>query len=404
MNNIVQFFLKFGQYAKEADILWTFLIPAITLAMIWLLTFVGLKIFDKTGRLRTVFMIHKTLIVVSLLIAFVLVSIICYCWSKNLFAESHLELAFISSLLITFSVPIASFSILRNYWEKTKVNEITNQSISAEQAKSNIPIINKAFNKNKIYYLLPLIGFLFLLFSLNKGTNLISLVFDNSGSMDMTNSYNALNETFSKLDNNNEIIITTLNGLSDTWGANGGMSVKEIMNEKTSSKLKAGRNYAFNNPIEAKNNLNSILMSDEVVYGSPICEAIWKMWLFTKESKVNIQYKNKLLILISDGDDNCVKSIDKFFHDDTEFTEYYTPENTHVVDYSTDGEGAVIKKFQDNGATVYPAVTSIEDYLSALDDALLSFQNNIYLIVWTIVICVLGTIIGLVITPKKITI
>ncbi|MDR2971948.1 MAG: VWA domain-containing protein [Bacteroidales bacterium] len=403
MNDIVQFFLKFGQYAKETDILWAVLTPVITLAAIWLLTFVGLKIFDKTGRLRKVFMIHRTLIVVSLLIALILVSIICYCWSKNLFDASHLELAFIISLMIAFIVPIISFAVLRSYWEKTKVNEITSQPISAEQARNNIPFINKAFNKNKIYYLLPLIGFLFLLFSLNKGTNLISLVFDNSGSMDVTNSYNALDKTFSKLGDNNEIIITTLNGLPDTWVPNSGIPVKEIMNTKTSSKLKAGRNYAFNNPGEAKNALNSILTPDEPVNGSPICEAIWKMWLFTKESKGNTNYKNKLLILISDGDENYAK-IDSFFYDDTEFAEYYTPENTHIVDYSTDGDGIVIKKFEESGATIYPAVTSVDDYLSALDDALLSFQNNIYLIAWTIVICVLGTIIGLVITPKKITI
>ena len=400
MDSIIQFFLKFGQYAKDADILWSVLTPIITLTVIWLLTIIGLRISGKKGRLRTVFMIHKTLIFCSLFVASALVAIICYCWSKNTFAESHLELAFIISLFLAFVVPVVSFVVLRNYWEKTKVNEIVDQPISAEQARGNIPFINKAFSKIKIGYLLPFVGFLFLLFSLNKGTNLISLVFDNSSSMDFTNSITALDETFGKLGDNNEIIITTLNGLNANL--NGIKNTKDIMNAKSSSKLKAGRNYAYNNPKEAKNALSSIL--NEGSWGSPIYEAIWKMWLFTKESKGNTIYKNKLLIVITDGDENIATGIDRFFYDDTEFAEYYTPENTHVVDYSTDGNGTVIKKFEEGGATVYPAVTSVDDYLTALNNALLSFQKNMYLIVWTIVICALGTIIGLLITPKKITI
>jgi hypothetical protein len=215
---------------------------------------------------------------------------------------------------------------------------------------------------------------------------------------------NALNQTFEKLSLNNEIVISTLNGLTENWALNSGMTTKELMTIKSSSRLKIGRNYVFNDPIEAKNNLDGILNSGETVYGSPICEAIWKMWLFTKESKGNADYKNKLLIVFTDGDENYSKEINKFFYEDTEFAEFYTPDNTHIVDYSENGNGVVIKKFEDNGAIIYPAVTSVDDYLSALDDALLSFQKNIFLIIWTIVIVALGTIIGLVITPKKISI
>jgi len=403
MNNIVQFFLKFGQYAKDADILWAVLAPIITLVAIWLLTFVGLKLFDRKGRLRPVFIIHRAFTISSLITAMILVAIICYCWSKNLFAASHLELAFIISLFLAFVVPIISFLVLRSYWEKTKVNEITKQPISAEQARNNIPFINKAFHKSKFFYLLPLIGFLFLLFSLNKGQNLISIVYDNSPSMIGNNAIDALYKTFEKLDKNNEIIFTNLNNNTSELESCK-RNLKDILAIKQSNKIKAGSCSIFDTPEFAKQGFK---LTFEEALGSPICEVIWKMWLFTKENKSNTEYKNKLLIVITDGDDllviNDLQQNSKFLFDDTEFAEYYTPENTHIVDYSADGGGAVIKKFEESGAIIYPAVTSVDDYLTALDDALLSFQNNILLIIWTIVICVLGTIIGLVITPKKIT-
>jgi len=405
MDSIIQFFQNFGQYCLNAkdSLGYCLLMPPATLAAIWLLTFVILKIINREN-LKTVFQIHRSVIIGSLIVATILVAIICYYWSKNTFAENKAELAFIISLTTAFFVPIVSLLLLRNHWSKHKVNNIVNQPISAEQARNNIPVINKAFNKNKLFYLLPLIGFLFLLFSLNSGKNLISIVFDNSVSMDLNAATNALTKTFDKLNDNNEIIFTNLNNVvSDKEDTK---IFKDILAIKQSKKIKIGANYAYNTPKEAGLNFQSTILEGE---GSPICEAIWKMWLFTKETKANNEYKNKLLIVITDGDENyadinSLQQNTKFFYEDAEFAEYYAPENTYIVDYSQNSTGIVIKKFDENGAIIYPAVTSVDDYLSALDDALLSFQNNIYLIAWTIAICVIFTLIGLCITPKKITI
>jgi len=403
MDSLIHFFQSFGQYYLNAKDSWVYciLIPVATLLLIWLLTI--LKIF-KRNELKTIFQIHRALIISSLIVAMVLVAIICYFWSKNIFAENKAELALLISLAVAFVVPIVSFVMLRNYWNKHNVNDIVSQPISAVQASNNIPIINKAFNRTKLFYLLPLIGFLFLLFSFNGGKNLISIVFDNSPSMDLNAATNALSQTFNRLNENNEIIFTNLNNkVSD---AEGGKYFKDILAIKQSKKIKVGSNYAYNTPEEANQNFQSTILAAE---GSPICEVIWKMWLFTKETKANNDYKNKLLIVITDGDENWIDINDlrqnnKFFYEDAEFAEYYTPENTHIVDYSKDGNGIVIKMFEENGAAIYPAVTNVDDYLSALDEALSSFQKNFYLIAWTIAICVIFTLIGLCITPKKITI
>jgi len=405
MDSIIHFFQFFWQYCLNAkdSLAYCVILPLATLAAIWLLQRI-LMLFTGKGRLKTVFLVHRAVIISSLIVASVLAAMICYGWSKNVFAVNKAELAFIISLFIAFSVSTASFVILRNYYEKDSVNEIIDQPISAVQARNNIPFINKAFNKIKLWYLLLPVGFLFLLFSLNTGKNLISIVFDNSPSMNLNAATNALTKTFDKLNENNEIIFTNLNNkITDSEGMK---KFNDILSIKQSKNIKIGSNHAYNTPKEANQNFQSTILEAE---GSPICEVIWKMWLFTKETKINNNYKNKLLIVITDGDENwtemnSLQRSNKFFYEDTEFAEYYAPEDTHIVDYSADGNGVVIKKFEENGAMIYPAVTSVDDYLSALDDALLSFQNNIYLIVWTIAICVIFTLIGLSITPKKIAI
>jgi hypothetical protein len=406
MDIIEQFFLNFGQYCINAKDGWGYciLIPAATLAAIWGITFVGLKIFAKRDKLRTVFLIHRTIIAGSLIVAMALVAMICYWWSKNIFAGNNAELAFLISLVIAFVVPIVSFAVLRIYWEKSKVNNIAGQPVSAYQAEKQIAEINKSFYKNKVYYLMPLIGFLFLLFSLNSGRNLISIVFDNSVSMDLDAATSALTKTFDRLNENNEIIFTNLNNTdSDLQGCK--KNLKEILAIKQSNKIKVGLCSIYNTPEDAKQNFQSTIST---AAGSPICEVIWKMWLFTKETKINDEYKNKLLIVITDGDDLITKADlqqnNKFFFDDAEFSEYYTTENTYIIDYSQAGNGVVIKKFEDNGVTIYPAVTSMNDYLDALDGVLATFQRNDYLIGWMAAIYVIFTIIGLFITPKKITI
>ena len=406
MESIIHFFKDFLQYCINAksSLGYCILVPLAALAAIWFFTFVAVRIFDRKEKFTTVFMIHRYLVIISTFVAAALISIICYCWSKNIFAENKAELAYIIALFITFFIPIVSLAMLRSYWSKQKLNNIIGQPVSPDRARKNIRVVNKAFNRIKRFFLLPFVGFLFLLFALNSGKNLISIVFDNSPSMDFNAAVNALSLTFDKLNENNEIIFTNLN--NKTADADSPKSFRDILSTNQSQRIRVGANYAYNNPKEAGQNFKSTL---QVAEGSPICEVIWKMWLFTKETKANNKYKNKLLIIITDGDENWVElnsllQSAQFFYENVEFAEFYTPENTHIVDYSPNGNGIVIKKFEDNGAVVYPAVSSTNDYLDALDDALLTFQSSIFLIVWTIAICVLFTLIGLCITPKKIAV
>ena len=403
-----QFLNDFGKYCTEASYgsFWFWGIPIVTVIGIWLLTTIGLKIFRSRKKLKTAFLVNKAWIICSLIAAFVIIAIICYCWSQNIFAATSKDyrLSWLMALTIALIIPIIAFLNLRRYYNVNGIKEVTDQPITKLQYEASVPLLKRSYERIKWYYIIPAVAFLFLLFYLNKGTNLISIVFDNSGSMNTTNAESALSETFKSLEENNEIVLATLEGLSAPDDVEGKKNMNELMLVTQSAKLKAGKITQFNTPTEAYSNLSSVLNTGVTVYGSPICEAIWKIRLFIKETKANQEYKNRLLIVITDGQDNIDATLNsgKFFFDNAEFSEYFAPENTFILDYSGGNSTNFMQRAISAGCDVYPVENNKADYLDALDNALQSFKNNWNLIFWTFFTVALFTIIALLIPPKKI--
>lgn len=400
MNDLVK---GFGIYWKEAqfDTVLFWAIPICTLIFIWAATTVGLKIFRKRNKLKTVFIVNRAWIISSLITAFIIIAIICVFWSQNYFGKNPIQLSLLFSLTITMVIPILAFISLRSYYSSEEIKEITQQPKTAHQLDEVITFTKKVFVANKIYYIIPLFGFLFLLFYFNKGINIISFIYDNSGSMVHTNAVDALEETLYKLEENNEITLTTLEGFESPDDPDGKSSINDLLLISKSSALKAGNVSVFNNPLEAIGGLSQV---SNPCFGSPISEAIWKTWLFIKESKSNQIYNNRLLVIITDGGDNIDDSLQsgKFLFDDEDFANYFPPENTFIIDYSQGGSSAFMQRCISAGCDVYPAEDNKQDYLDAFDNALQSFKKNWFLIYWTIIIFSLFAIIALLIQPKKI--
>jgi len=398
-----ELFKAFGKYIKVAEFnsfeFWIY--PIGTILIIWFLTTIGLKIFPKgKSKLKTVFRIHKFWIVNSLFIATVIIGLLCFWWSSNYFAENPIQLSLLISLFLALFIPIIIFFALRSFFTNEDIKEIAQQPKTPIQQEETITTTKKSYRKIKFFYFILLLGFLFLLFSLNTGKNLISIVFDNSGSMESKNSIEALSETFDNLGKNNEIVLTTLEGLGEN-STGGKITINEIIAVKTYSQLQAGNVVYFTDPISAKSGLNQITNQ---VWGSPICESIWKSYLYVNSNLINNSYKNKVLIVITDGDDNVGNSIpsNKFFYDVEEFANYYTPDKTFIIDYSEGATNPFLQKFQDAGCETFIVTNTKQDYLDALDATLNSFKNNWYLVIWVIIITSILTIIALFIEPKKI--
>jgi hypothetical protein len=400
---MTDFFKSFGAYYKSTDfssfVCWAF--PVGTLLFIWLATTIGVKVFNKRGQMKKIFIINRAWIISSMIAACILISLICFWWSKNFFSNHPYQLPLLVSLTIAMLIPVVALFKLLPYFSPEFIKEITDQPKTANQLNSVIVHTKKAFRRNKLYFLIPVLGFLFLFFYLYKGTNLITLVLDNSGSMIQTTALEALTETFDNLDKNNEIVLTTLNGPNYKPNTNARKSMNDLMKEKKSSNLNAGNVTAFQNPAEAKNAISQITGFECC---SPICESIWKSYLFIRETKSNETYKNKLLVVITDGADNYINEslkTQKFFFDNAAFAEYFPAENVFIIDYSEAGSNIFIQKCSSAGCDVYPAENNKQAYLDALDNALQSFKNSWFLIYWTIIIFSLFTIIALLIQPKK---
>jgi hypothetical protein len=401
MNHFIRSFSIFCRQAQlDTFAFWAF--PVFTIVTIWLLTVVGLKIFKKRGKLKTVFIANRAWIISSLITAGILISLICFWWSKNFFTMHHYQLSLLISLTIAMLIPVLCIINLRNFYTKENIQELTYLPKTKNQLDAAIVLAKRAFKANKVYFILPLFGFLFLFLYLYKGTNLISLVFDNSGSMTQTSAIDALSETFDNLQENNEIILATLNGPNYKPDLNAMTSFKELLQVNKSSNLNAGKIEAFISPIDAKNAVNQIT---GFVCCSPICESIWKTYLYIKENKSNDNYKNKLLIIITDGLDNYMNESLKsgeFFFNDEGFADFFPPEKVFIIDFSSGAPSSFMQLCQSSGCDIYPAENNKQDYLDALDNALLTFKNDWYLIYWTILIFALFSIIGLLIQPKKI--
>ncbi len=399
-----EFIKSFSTYCKEAEfgsiMFWVF--PLGTFLFIWLLTILTVR-FYKVKKLKTVFAINRAWILSSLIVALILIGGICLGWSKNFFAQHPYHLSLLISLTIALLIPVFSLVHLRRYYSPEGIKEITDQPKTANQLDSVITLLKKAFIANKVFFIIPAFGFIFLFFYFYKGTNLISVVYDNSESMQQTNAIDAMSETFANLDQNNEITLTTIEGYQQgDVPPVAKTTMNEIMGIKKSSSCKAGNVVAFTNPNDARNGLTQI---SNQCYGSPICEAIWKTYLYIKETKPNQTYDKKLLIVVTDGADNLLAeslSSGKFFFDDERFTEYFPAENVFIIDYSNGISNPFMQRASNAGCDIYPAENNKQAYLDALDNALQSFKNNWFLIYWTIIIFTVLTIIALLIPPKKI--
>jgi len=401
---MTEFAESFSTYCQEAEFHATWAFPVCTLIFIWALTTVGVKIFAKRGKLKTVFVINRAWIVSSLIMACILIVAICFGWLSDFFAQRPWQLSLLISLTLAMLIPTVSLIRLRKYYSPEEIKVITDQPKTEHQLNLTVGLTKKAFAENKLYFLIPLSAFsLLFLHSYNFSTNLITLVYDNSPSMEATTALDALSETFSNLEPNNEIVLTTLEGYSEADSEVVKTNLKDIMQAGKSSDLKGGSVVLFLNPEEAKNGLNKNSKS----IASPICEAIWKTYLAVQETKANQTYRKKVLIIITDGKDYIDPSLasGKFLFDDEKFFEFYLPENTFVIDYSSPNEAraSFLQRCKKADCNVYTAENGDKQaYLDALDNALQSLKRNWFLIYWTASIFSLLAIIALMIHPPKI--
>jgi len=403
MNN---FFNSFGTYYKEAQLgtfsFWAF--PVGTIILIWILAVLIPKFFTQRQKLKTIFIINRAWIAGPLIVATLIIGLICFWWTKNYFAEHAYQFSLLLSLFIAMLIPIIALIKLRNYYSQEGIKEITDQPKTPSQLDSTISFLKKAFRRNKLFFLVPILGFTTLFFVLSKGTNLISIILDNTPSQNIsfTDAKTALTQTISKLDENNQIVITSFSDNASTK-----KTYDEIIKTSTYNPS-VDNSTSFSSKNDAINYISSLNLTNGKT-GSPIQEVVWQNFLFAKQNTGSSTFKNKILLVITDGVENSIPlAANKFFCASEEFINFYPAENTFFIDYFNMQEATDVQQnslFMQNatncGYDVQKGYTK-DDYSFALEQILTGFQNNWYLIYWVIAIFSIMAIIGLLINPKKI--
>ena len=270
----------------------------------------------------------------------------------------------------------------------------------------------KIFNTLKLFLFIPLIGFLFLFFILQKDYNLISFVFDNSGSMNSPPANNstgqnkkniatvALKKTFDNLDSYNHIILTTIEpGQQNVNDAQN--TIDEITQNRSISDLR-GKYVFFDNPKQASHQFINQISAEEI-YGSPITEIMWQNFLFTKEISYSFDYNNKMLFVITDGEDQIHNDY-YFFCVIDEFNQLFNEDNIVFIDIEGNVETGNINNFFSNAMNCNYSVedgSTADDYFIALDRMLKPFNNNWFFVYWILSICIVCELIIFFINPKK---
>ena len=173
---------------------------------------------------------------------------------------------------------------------------------------SIVLLLNNSFKKRKMYFVIVFIPFLLLLFR-PTSFNLYSIVFDNSGSMDVQNDNSkiALNSIIYNLNNNSNYIISQIPFCKGEKGCLQHISsVKKDLN----SIVHVGENdqlVATTNFFETKKEFSEYINSSSLSIteaSSPIYECIWDN--FRKSVNLNNKhvYKKRTLIVLTDGADN----------------------------------------------------------------------------------------------------
>jgi hypothetical protein len=407
MNDLGKQFLNFW---KEISFLsWEFwLFPVLTIFFIWLCSTIGLKIFSsKSNKTRRVFAIHLAWIISSLVSAMIIIGLICLFWCIDFFQSHPWRLSLLFCLFIAMLITLITFIRLRSFYSLESFREITPYPQTFMQLESYSTKARKAYSRHKLWYFLPIAGFLFLLFIFIKSVNLISIVIDNSEStngLNLSTGMEVLSSSLENVGNNSYIYLSCFEDKS---------SFKQTFDEITKIKNPAslsGITVAFEKTQDAVDYLKQISVTNS---GSPLCEAIWKNYITIKQSIGSDQYKNKLLLIITDGEE-LVRTDrlptfkpNAFFCSIPDFDTFFPSSNIHIIDVVGDVENGKINRFMEEANKCGYEIrdgSNPDTYSLALYDALKSFERNPVLIYWVIIVYVIMALIGFFIPPKRLII
>jgi len=356
----------------------------------------------KQAGLSDEYQLYSNMVVASAIVSFVFIGFCCYSWSAGLYNKDSLKLSHLLSLMLSMGILVTAWVKWRSLFSRRNLKFLIPQALTRNMEHTRIKKARQIFQSTKWWILLPALGFLMLWIVQNKSYNLVSFVVDNSptmneamnsGDVPLEIGRDALTKTISGLDEHTDIIISTFQ--SGEYK----QSVNDIVRLSNSHQL-LGVNVLYNG--DNKEDAIAYIENDlDVADGqSPICETIWKNFLFAQEKAEEKNYDNAILIVVTDGQENNV-NVEEFLCEQADFNDFYPPENVYLINLEDTGYNDFIQKAEECGYTVEDG-SNMESYIGSLESILSEFTGNWFFVIWLAIIYTLFSFFAFLINPQQI--
>lgn len=415
--HIINFFNEFGLYTKtfSNDLfdksLWFPIL--ITLLSVYLLIIILSKFNFISEYGNKIFIIAKGYIISCMLVASVLIAIATYSWSIDFkgYFDLSFRFVFIISLSLVFILAFIKYLKLRNYYTRNTLKNITVQPVTALQENTIYMVLKRAFDKFKLWLILPILGFIFL-FSVKENKTLISIIIDASGSM-----------TDGRLDAGKEGLKKTLQGINSITTdyiisvtphqeedeCPEYITLSEILQQTNPERFCSYTAAPFSGelPIDFINNISPYegINSDH----AHVLFALWQNYLIAKQFVDDNQkeYQDKIMLVVSDFHDRDLgNALNTFFdtnicNDTYGYSEFYS-DKAFIINLNEKRE-TFVSKFEDCYPNAIYDGYNIEEYSNAIEDIFGDVQSKTwYFVIWLGVLYLLFLILFFSVNPKKI--
>ncbi len=381
--------------------------------VVFLISLFVLSVFIRRRealRLR-VFKIFRIAFIACCVTLFAIVAIISTFLVTGVYYTHPLQFSHLLAfglICILLSVLLAIFA---GQFRGDQIKSLTGMPATRGDENDKRVKLSKGFTRMKLWYLLPMLGFLFLLLIYFQPKNLISIVLDNSDTMLETankgeskyeTARDALAGTIGHISMFNHFVVTTI----DRKG--GKHDYATIMGTTDFSKLRGISQY-FDNASSALNYINSIPIGGD----SPITEIIYSNLLFIQKTIPIENYTNIYLLIITDCRENgCLLDLQaskNYLCKDAKFNNIFSGDQVTLIDlegnfanrtYMNNPDLVLMQRCIDCGFSIEDG-SSEDSYEDALKGVLQKFFFDWHLIAWVLFFYLLNGVFVILIHPKN---
>jgi hypothetical protein len=339
----------------------------------------------------------------SAVLSTVAVGIICYLFNAGYYTNYEYNLSHLLGLIMILTIGGISVLQISRTYNRNKTKDLSRFPITRLELQNTNTFLRTSFKKIKWWLVLPIFGFLGLLINSSEDKNLVSIVLDTSASMKEPNSSgeipleisrDAIYNVVSGFGENTDVIFTTFSE---------GTRKKNVIGITSSSISNLlGENTLFTG--DQKNTLLGFIQNiDTDNSNSPICETIWKNYLFTEEQSLNDNYVNTTSIVITDGLDvltlNKENTLSGFFCENQNYSNLFGT-NVNLIQL----ESTLNPDDERNAAVIFDKAASCGynvadgrnqlNYNEAMSDILSDYKNHNFFLYIVIGITIMFLVLG----------